>query len=198
LQWAGFDLLFPAVPSEINWKMIKNFFKIMSKSIQAAWFSLINIDGLAIGGKQYLILLWIQNEISYDRFHIRATGFSKCGRSIRKVDGVLRACASRNVLSQKGFWTGGSYPRRLGNNLLLVMAKKASRASEWQLTPALSPCLVSHWSKAIPNSTSWPLLRSDNETLAAKLSDQKIQWENRLKSKTRTISCNRNIKRPTG
>jgi putative ABC transport system permease protein len=51
--------------------MIKNFFKVAFRNL--LWnkvFSIINISGLAIGmASAILIFLWIQNEISYDRFH---------------------------------------------------------------------------------------------------------------------------------
>src|ERR1700733_7607111 len=51
--------------------MIKNFIKI---AIRNLWrnksFSAINISGLAIGmAAAMLIFLWVQNEISYDRFY---------------------------------------------------------------------------------------------------------------------------------
>lgn len=55
--------------------MIKNFLKI---TIRNLWrykiFSAINIFGLAIGlACSILILLWVQNELSYDRFHKNAS-----------------------------------------------------------------------------------------------------------------------------
>lgn len=51
--------------------MIKNFFKVAVRNL---WhnksFSIINIAGLAIGmAAAMLILLWVQNELSYDRFY---------------------------------------------------------------------------------------------------------------------------------
>ena len=51
--------------------MIKNYFKVaMRVLLHSKGFSFINISGLAIGmASAILILLWIQNEISYDRFH---------------------------------------------------------------------------------------------------------------------------------
>jgi len=51
--------------------MIKNYFKIAYRNLlRNKSFSIINISGLAIGmASAILILLWIQNEISYDRFH---------------------------------------------------------------------------------------------------------------------------------
>src|SRR6187399_294525 len=51
--------------------MIKNFFKIAFRNLWGnKGFSAINILGLAIGmASAILILLWIQNELSYDQFH---------------------------------------------------------------------------------------------------------------------------------
>ncbi|HEY1871115.1 MAG TPA: ABC transporter permease [Chitinophagaceae bacterium] len=51
--------------------MLKNYFKIAWRNLlRNKSFSIINISGLAIGmASAILILLWIQNEMSYDRFH---------------------------------------------------------------------------------------------------------------------------------
>ena len=51
--------------------MLKSFFKIAFRNLlRNKGFSVINISGLAIGmASAILILLWIQNEMSYDRFH---------------------------------------------------------------------------------------------------------------------------------
>lgn len=51
--------------------MIRNFFKIAYRSLlRNKGFSIINITGLAIGmAAAILILLWIQDELSYDKFH---------------------------------------------------------------------------------------------------------------------------------
>ena len=51
--------------------MVKNFFKIAFRNLlRSKGFSAINIIGLSIGmASAILILLWIQNEVSYDQFH---------------------------------------------------------------------------------------------------------------------------------
>lgn len=51
--------------------MIKNYLKIALRNLaRNKGFSFINISGLAIGmAAAILILLWIQNEMSYDQFH---------------------------------------------------------------------------------------------------------------------------------
>jgi predicted permease len=54
--------------------MIKNYFKIAWRNlVKHKAFAAINIAGLAIGmACSIFILLWVQNELSYDRFHKNA------------------------------------------------------------------------------------------------------------------------------
>lgn len=54
--------------------MVKNYFKITIRNLlKNKAFSFINISGLAVGmASAILIILWIQNEISMDRFHEKA------------------------------------------------------------------------------------------------------------------------------
>jgi putative ABC transport system permease protein len=54
--------------------MLKNYFKIAFRNlVRHKAFSILNIAGLAIGmACSILILLWVQNELSYDRFHKNA------------------------------------------------------------------------------------------------------------------------------
>src|ERR1700730_9929730 len=51
--------------------MLKNYFKTAFRNLwKRKGFTAINVFGLAIGmASAILILLWIQNEISYDRFY---------------------------------------------------------------------------------------------------------------------------------
>ena len=51
--------------------MIKNYFKIAWRNLtRGKSFSIINISGLSVGmAGAVLILLWLQNEISFDKFH---------------------------------------------------------------------------------------------------------------------------------
>jgi ABC-type antimicrobial peptide transport system permease subunit len=51
--------------------MLKNFLKVAWRNLlRKKSFSFINISGLAVGmAAAILILLWIQNELSYDQFH---------------------------------------------------------------------------------------------------------------------------------
>jgi putative ABC transport system permease protein len=54
--------------------MLRNYFKIAFRNItRHRAYSIINISGLAIGmASSILILLWVQNELSYDKFHKNA------------------------------------------------------------------------------------------------------------------------------
>jgi ABC-type antimicrobial peptide transport system permease subunit len=54
--------------------MLKTYFKLAYRNIiKDKAYSLINITGLAIGlASSILILLWVQNELSYDKFHKNA------------------------------------------------------------------------------------------------------------------------------
>jgi len=51
--------------------MFTNFFKIAWRNmVRARGFTLINLTGLIVGmASAILIMLWIQNEVSYDQFH---------------------------------------------------------------------------------------------------------------------------------
>src|SRR3954451_15851861 len=53
--------------------MLINYFKIAWRNLlRNKGFSVINISGLAIGmASAILIILWIQNELSHDRFHAK-------------------------------------------------------------------------------------------------------------------------------
>ncbi len=77
------SLLFHSVYWSVG--MFKNYLKITLRNIgRNKAFSLINISGLAIGmACCILILLWIQDELSFDRFHRHA---NRLGRVIAEVE----------------------------------------------------------------------------------------------------------------
>ena len=54
--------------------MLQTYFKLAYRSIvKDKAYSFINITGLAVGlASSILILLWVQNETSYDKFHENA------------------------------------------------------------------------------------------------------------------------------
>ncbi|HSC38740.1 MAG TPA: ABC transporter permease, partial [Chitinophagaceae bacterium] len=71
--------------------MFKNYLKIAFRNMaRSKGFTFINIAGLAIGmASAIIILLWIQNELSYDRFHEKTDRlYSAWNRSV--FDGKLQ------------------------------------------------------------------------------------------------------------
>lgn len=68
--------------------MIKNYLKIALRNIKKhTWYSFINIAGLAIGMTCcILILLWVQDELSYDRFHENASDIYRVIQDINFAD----------------------------------------------------------------------------------------------------------------
>lgn len=61
-------------PFFLNPDMLKNYVKIAWRNItREKAYSILNIAGLSIGmACSILILLWVQNELNYDRFHTQA------------------------------------------------------------------------------------------------------------------------------
>ena len=72
--------------------MLKNYFKIAFRNLSRnKTYSIINIFGLSVGiACSILILLWIQNELSYDRFHKNANEIYR----VVAVEGVNNKTAS--------------------------------------------------------------------------------------------------------
>ena len=60
--------------------MIKNYFKIAWRNLfQSKSFTILNIAGLSTGmACSILILLWVQNEVSYDKFHSDSEKIYRC------------------------------------------------------------------------------------------------------------------------
>src|SRR5436190_16146019 len=86
--------------------MIKNYFKTAWRNLtNNKFYSAINITGLAIGlAVGIMILLWVQNELSYDKFHRNAN-------NIYKINSHIGSGTSAQV------WTGAPGP-------LLVFSKQ--------------------------------------------------------------------------
>src|SRR5882762_2858248 len=84
--------------------MLKNYLKITWRNLlRHKAFSFINILGLAIGmASSALILLWIQNEVSYDQFH-------------EKKDRLYEVY-NRSVFDGK-LWCWGTTPKVMGKAL---------------------------------------------------------------------------------
>ena len=64
--------------------MLKNYFKIAWRNlVKNKFYSVINITGLSIGlAVGIMVLLWVQNELSYDRFHKNADNIYKINSHI--------------------------------------------------------------------------------------------------------------------
>jgi len=85
--------------------MLKNYFKIAIRNIiRHKGFSFINIAGLAVGlAVCFLILLWVQDELKYDKFH---TNFDRIHRILVDVNtngeeyivGVTAAAMAPNMI----------------------------------------------------------------------------------------------------
>ncbi|HVU83592.1 MAG TPA: ABC transporter permease [Puia sp.] len=72
--------------------MLKNYFLVAFRNLRRSKaFSAINIMGLAIGmASAALILLWIQNEVSYDRFHAKENRLYEM-YNLAKINGTTTA-----------------------------------------------------------------------------------------------------------
>jgi len=68
--------------------MLRNYLKIALRNLlRQKAFSFINISGLAIGmACSILILLWVQHESSYDRFHQNADNLYRVTASLAELD----------------------------------------------------------------------------------------------------------------
>ncbi|HXB07156.1 MAG TPA: ABC transporter permease [Puia sp.] len=78
--------------------MLKNFFKVAWRNLfRGKGFSFINISGLAVGmASALLILLWVQNELSYDGFYSHSDRLYQLWRNGKGNTGV----ESFNVIPQ--------------------------------------------------------------------------------------------------
>jgi putative ABC transport system permease protein len=75
--------------------MIKNYFKIAWRNlVKNKFYSTINISGLSVGlTVGIIILLWVQDEFSYDRFHSKE-------ENIYKVENMVGTGSSRQLWTQ--------------------------------------------------------------------------------------------------
>jgi hypothetical protein len=81
--------------------MIRNYFKIAFRNIiRHKAFAAINIAGLAIGMTcSIFILLWVQNELSYDRFHKNADEIYRITANAGDFNAAVQLC--RNAARTK-------------------------------------------------------------------------------------------------
>ena len=81
--------------------MIKNYFKIAFRNLlHNKGFSFLNISGLAIGmASAVLILLWIQNEATYDTFHKNADRLYEVFGNNRVSGQISTASATPEIMA---------------------------------------------------------------------------------------------------
>lgn len=72
-------------------RMLQNFLKVAWRNLlRRKGFSFINISGLAVGmASALLILLWVQNELSYDRFYTHGDRLYQLWRNGKDNTGLL-------------------------------------------------------------------------------------------------------------
>jgi putative ABC transport system permease protein len=80
--------------------MLKNYLKIAFRNMRRnKTYTFINISGLAIGlASCFFILLWVQNELSYDRFHEKADRICRINIKLPRSTGDLVSAYSTSAL----------------------------------------------------------------------------------------------------
>src|SRR5579871_6898974 len=75
--------------------MLKNYFKTAWRTlVKNKFYTVINISGLAVGLTiGILILLWVQDEFSYDAFHSKT-------KNIYKLENMVGTGSSRQLWTQ--------------------------------------------------------------------------------------------------
>lgn len=81
--------------------MIRNYFKIALRNLlRNKTFSIINISGLAIGmASAILILMWVQNELSYDNFYANKDRLYQTWYSWQTNTGIRSANVTTKMLA---------------------------------------------------------------------------------------------------
>ena len=114
--------------------MFKNYFKITLRSLlKKPAYSFINIGGLAIGiASSILILLWLADEYSFDRFHKNYTSIYKLYQSQQWAEGISTANSMpyllKDVIQEKSSQIKNVVMTNWGEgNLLQVGEKRLSK-----------------------------------------------------------------------
>jgi predicted permease len=102
--WAQCMKTFPRILGHIvYWQivMLHNYLKIGFRIIRKQkYFASINILGLAIGlTAGILIMMWVQDELSYDRFHTRSENLYRIESDISLPSGARQTIASPHPLA---------------------------------------------------------------------------------------------------
>ena len=113
--------------------MIKSYLKVAYRNLlRNKSFSVINISGLAIGmASAILILLWIQNEVGYDRFHANGHRLYEI-YSNDSINNSIRSLVNTPEIMQPVLKTDvpeiDEASRYSGSNLLLTVGEKNLKA----------------------------------------------------------------------
>lgn len=114
--------------------MFKNYFKITLRSLlKKPVYSFINIGGLAIGiASSILILLWLADEYSFDRFHKNYTSIYKLYQSQQWAEGISTGNSMpyllKDVIQEKSSQIKNVVMTNWGEgNLLQVGEKRLSK-----------------------------------------------------------------------
>jgi hypothetical protein len=86
----GFVAVPPRPTAGFSFGLLLNTVKMsLRKMRHQKWYSLISVAGLAAGmACSILILLWVRNELSYDRFHAQARNIYRIVMEDHRADGV--------------------------------------------------------------------------------------------------------------
>jgi len=120
--------------------MLQNYFKIALRNLQRnAAYSFINISGLAIGiACSILILLWVVDEVSYDRFHTNYRqlhqawihghydGTINSFTSVRQPLADALKTADANIIRTVKVDWGGEHLLTVGENRLMMQGHYVS------------------------------------------------------------------------
>jgi len=89
-DFRGFLPVIPGRTGGFTPALFLNSIKVsLRKMRRQKWYSLINVSGLAVGmACSILILLWVRNEISYDRFHARAGNIYRLVMEDHRAEGI--------------------------------------------------------------------------------------------------------------
>lgn len=80
----------------INFSMVKNFLKIAFRNaIRYKGYTLLNLLGLVVGiVSSILIILWVNDEVSIDKFHTNGNQIHQLFRNMKQSNGVVETSRS--------------------------------------------------------------------------------------------------------
>ncbi len=158
--WLWFQILklcFGLFRMNIVWRfiMLKNYFKITLRNIRKHMIhSFINISGLSIGlACSLIIMLWVQHELSYDRFHENA-------------DRLYRVVHSSDDGDVHGTYLPGPLAAHLRENFPEI--KNATSFKSWEMKIAFNKksfsCIGSYINPSFFSMFSFPFEKGEPKT----------------------------------